>query len=151
MNLHCCSVTNSRPALCDSMDCSTPGFLSFPISQCLLKPKSMESVMPSNHLILGFLFLSAAIFHSIRVFSNESSLCIRGPMYWSFSYIISPSNEYLVLISFRTDWFDLVVQRTFKSSPSTTAWKHQFFGAQPSLWSNSHIHLWLLEILYLCL
>ena len=121
MNLHCCSVTNSRPALCDSMDCSTPGFLSFPISQCLLKPKSMESVMPSNHLILGFLFLSAAIFHSIRVFSNESSLCIRGPMYWSFSYIISPSNEYLVLISFRTDWFDLVVQRTFKSSPSTTA------------------------------
>ena len=120
MNLHCCSFINSHPMLCDSMDCSTPGFLSFPISQCLFKLKSIESVMPSNHLILcPILLLLPSIFPSIRVFSNESALCIMGPMYWSFSFSISPSNEYLVLISFRTDWFDLlVVQGTLKSSPA---------------------------------
>ena len=100
MNLHCCSFINSHPMLCDSMDCSTPGFLSFPISQCLFKLKSIESVMPSNHLILcPILLLLPSIFPSIRVFSNESALCIMGPMYWSFSFSISPSNEYLVLIS----------------------------------------------------
>ena len=78
MNLHCCSFTNSHPVLCDSMDCSTPGFLSFPISQCLFKLKSIESVMPSNHLILcPILLLLLSIFPSIQVFSNESVLCIR--------------------------------------------------------------------------
>ena len=116
MNLHCCSVTNSYPTLCDPMDCSTPAFLSFPISQCLLKLKSTESVMPSNHLILCcILLLLPSIFPSIRVFSNESALCIRGPMYWSFSFSISPSNEYLGLTSFRIGWFDLLaIQGTHK-------------------------------------
>ena len=78
---------------------------------------STESVMPSNHFILRSpLLLLPLIFPSIRVFSNESALCIRWPKYWSFSYSISPSNEYSVLISFRIDWFDLLaVQGTLKS------------------------------------
>ena len=77
--------------------------------QSLLKLMSIESVMPSNHLILCQpLLLPPSIFPSIRVFSNESVLCIRWPKYWSFSFSISPSNEYLGLISFRIDWLDLV-------------------------------------------
>ena len=78
---------------------------------------SIESVMPSNHLILCRpLLLLTSIFPSIRVFSNESVICIRWPKYWSFSYGISPSNEYSGLISFRTEWFDLLaVQGTLKS------------------------------------
>ena len=83
----------------------------------LLKLMSIESVMPSNHLILCHsLLLLSSILPSIRVFSNESVLCIRWLKFWSFSFSISPSNEYLGLISFRIDWFDcLVVQGTFKS------------------------------------
>ena len=77
----------------------------------------------------------------IRVFSNESSLCIRWPKYWSFSFSISPSNEYSGLISFRIDWFEIFAVR----GTSTTVEKHQLFGVQPSLWSNSHIYTWLLE------
>ena len=101
--------------------------LPFTISCSLLKLMSIESVMPSNHLILchALLFLPS-IFPNIRVFSNELVLRIRWPKYWSFN--ISPSNEYSGLISFRIDWVDLLVQ------------KHQSFSAQPSLWSNSHIH-----------
>ena len=77
---------------------------------------SVESVMPSNHLILCHpLFLPPSIFPSITVFSNESALCIRWPKYWSFSFSISPSNEYSGLIFFRMDWLDLAVQRTLKS------------------------------------
>ena len=77
---------------------------------------SIESVMPSNHLILcRSLLLLPSIFPSIRVFSNESVLCIRWPKYWSLSFSISPSNEYSGLISFRVDWFDLAVQGTLKS------------------------------------
>ena len=96
-------------------------FLSFTISQSLLKLMSIESVMPSNHLILGSPLLPS-IFPSSRVFSNESVLRIRWPKYWSFS--ISPSSEYSGLISFRIDWFDLpAVQRTltprFKSINSS--------------------------------
>ena len=89
--------------------------LSFTISQSLLKLMSIESVMPSNHLILcHLLLLLPSIFPSIRVFSNESALHIKWPKYWSFS--ISPSNEYPELISFRIDWFDfLAVQGTLKS------------------------------------
>ena len=88
--------------------------LSFTISQSLLKLMSIESVMPSNHLVLCHPLLLALIFPSIRVFSNESTLHIRWPEYWSFS--ISPSNEYSGLISFRTDGFDLLtVQGTLKS------------------------------------
>ena len=91
--------------------------LSFTISQSLLKLMSTESVMPSNSLILcHLLLLLPSVFPSIRVFSNESVLCIRWPKYWSFGFSISPSSEYSGLISFRIDHFDLpVVQGTLKS------------------------------------
>ena len=92
-------------------------FLSFTISQSLLKLMSIESVVPSNHLILCHpLLLLPSIFPSIKVFSNESVLCIRWPEYWSFSFSISPLNKYSELISFRINWFDLLaVQGTLKS------------------------------------
>jgi len=100
----------------------TPGtrtrqaFLSFTISQSLLKFMSIESMMPSNHLILHCpLLLLPSIFPSIRVFSTESALHIRWPKCWSFGFSISPSNEYSGLISFRIDCFDLPVQGTLKS------------------------------------
>ena len=99
------------------MDCSTPA-LSVPHQLLsLFKLMSIESVMPSNHLILCHpLLLPPSIFPSIRVFSNESVLHIRWPNYWSFIFNISPSNEYSGLISFRMDWLDLLaVQRTLKS------------------------------------
>ena len=99
------------------MDCITPGRPVHHQLRSLLKLMSIELVMPSNHLILchPLLFLPS-IFPSIRVFSNESALCTRWPKYWSFSFIISPSNEYLGLISFRMDWLDLLaVQGTLKS------------------------------------
>ena len=91
--------------------------LSFTISWSLLKLMSIESIMPSNHLILCcLLLLLPSIFPSSRVFSNESALCIRWPKYWSFSFSISPSNEYSGLIPFRIDWFDLLaVQGTLMS------------------------------------
>ena len=86
------------------MDCSTPGFPVFHISRSLLKLMTIELMMPSNHLILSHpLLLLPSIFPSIRVFSNESTLCIRWPKDWSFSLSISPSNEYSGLISFRAD------------------------------------------------
>ena len=99
------------------MDCSTPGLLSIISSQSLPKLMSIESVMISNHLILCCpLLLLPSIFPSIRVFSNESSLCIGWPKYWSFSFNINPSNEQSGLISFRMDWLDcLAVQGTLKS------------------------------------
>ena len=84
--------------------------------QNLLKFLSIKSVMPSNHLILSQPLLSPSIFPSVRVFSNESFLCIRWPKYWNFSFIISPSNEHSGLISFRINWLDLLaVQGTLKS------------------------------------
>ena len=91
--------------------------LSFTISQNLLKVMSIESVMPSNHLTLCHpLLLLPSIFPSIRGFSNESALHIRSPKYWSFSFSLSPSNEYSGLISFRIDWLDLLAaQGTVKS------------------------------------
>ena len=90
--------------------------LSFTMSRSLLKPLSLESVMPSNHLILCCPRLLPSIFPNISVFSNESLLCIRWPKYWSFRFSISPSNDYSGLISFRMDWFELlVVQATLKS------------------------------------
>ena len=116
-------------------------------SLSLLKLMSIELVMPSNHLILCCpLLLLPSISPSIKVFSNESALCIKWPKYWSFSFSINPSDEYSGLISFRIDWLDLLaVQGTLKIFSNTTVQKHQFFGAQPSLWSNSHITKWLLE------
>ena len=115
-------------------------------SQRLLKLTSIKSVAPSNHLILCCPFLLlASIFPSIRVFS-ESVLHIRWPMYWSFSFKISPSSEHSGLISFRIEWFDFLQSKGLSRVFSNTAvGKHQFFGAQPSLWSNSHIHTWLPE------
>ena len=99
------------------MDCSTPDFLSITDSWSLLQLMSIESMMPSNHLILCHpLLLLPLIFPSIRVFSNESVLDIRWPKYWSFSFSVSPSNEYSELNSFRIDWFDLLaVQGTLKN------------------------------------
>ena len=106
--------------------------LSITNSRSSLKLMSIESVMPSNHLILclPFLFLPS-IFPSIRIFSSESALHIRWPRYWSFSFSISPSNEYSGLISFRMDWLDLLAsQGTLKSLFQHHSSKHQFFGAQ---------------------
>ena len=126
--------------------CEAP--LSFTISQSLLNLMSIESVMPSNHLILCLpLLLLPSIFPSIRVFSNESALRIRWPKYWSFTFSISPSNKYSGLISFRMDWLDiLAAQGTLsRAFSNTTIWKHQFFSVQSSLWSNSHVPIWLLE------
>ena len=113
--------------------------LSFTISQSLLKLKSAESVMPSNHLIPSRLLLLPSIFPSISVFSNESVLQIRWPKYWSFSFSISLSGEYSGLISFRIDWFDLLaVQGTLKSllqhhsSKASILWPSAFFIVQLS-------------------
>ena len=97
--------------------------LSFTNSQSLLKLKSIESVMPPNNLFLcRSLLLLPSIFPSISVFSNESALCISWPKYWSFSFSISPSNEYSGLSSFRIDWFDdPAIQGTLKSSPTPSS------------------------------
>ena len=120
--------------------------LSITISRSLLKLMSIELVMPSNHLILCRPLLLPSIFPSIRVISDESVLHIRWPKYWSFSFSISPSNEHPGLISFRMDWLDLLaVQGTLKSLLQHHSSKDQFFGAQLSLQSNSHIHTWPLE------
>ena len=103
--------------LCHSMDYSMPGFSAFTISQSLLKLMSIELVIMSNHLVLCCpLLLPPSIFTSIMVFSKKSVFHIRWPKYWSFSFSISPSNEYSGMISFRIDWFDLLaVQGTLKS------------------------------------
>ena len=113
--------------------------LSITNSGSLLKLMSIESVMPSNHLILCPLFLPPSTFPSIRVFSNESVLHIRGPRYWSFSFSISPSNDYSTLISFTMDWLDLLeVQGTRKnllqdhSSKASILQRSAFFLAQLS-------------------
>ena len=115
-------------------------------SQSPPKPMSIESVIPSNHLILCRpLLLLPSIFPSIRVFSDESALCIRWPTYWSFSFSISPSNEYSGLISFRMDWLDLLaVQGTLNSllqhhnSKASIIWRSAFFIVQLShdYWKN---------------
>ena len=108
-------VSQSCPTLCNPMDSSIPGF---PVHHwSLFKLMSIESVMPSNYLILYHpLLLLLSVFPSIRVFFNESVLCMRWPKYWNFSFNVSPSNEYLGLIHFRIDWFDLLaVQGTLKN------------------------------------
>ena len=108
---------------------------------------SIELMMPSNQLILYYPpLLLPSVFPSIRVFSSESALHIRWAEYWSFSFSISPSNEYSGLISFRIDWLGLLWRpRDSQVFSSTIVQKHQFFSTQPSLWSNSYIHTWLLE------
>ena len=118
--------------------------LSITISLSLLKLMSIESVIPFNHLILYCPFLLLpSIFPSIRVFSSESALHIRWPKYWRFS--ISPSNESSGLISFRMDgWTSLQSKGLSRVFSNTTVQKHQF-STQLSLWSNSHVHTWLME------
>ena len=123
----CCSVTQSCPTLCDPMDCSIPHFPVHHKLPELVKLTSVESVMPSNNLMLCCpLLLLCSIFPSIRVFSNESAFCISWPKYWSFS--ISSSNEYSGLFSFMIDWFDLLAVFS-----NITVQKHQFFSARLSL------------------
>ena len=134
----CCSLTRSCPTLCDPWTAALQASLSFTISWSLLKLMSIESVMSFNHLILCHpLLLLPSIFLSIRVFSNESALCIRWPRYWSFSFSTSPCNEYSGLISFKIDWFDLLaVQGTLKSLlkhhslKASTLWSSAFFMVQ---------------------
>ena len=119
------------------MDCSTPGFPLLHYLPELLKLMSIESVMPSSHLILCCHLPS--VFPSIRVFSSEPALCIKWPKYWSFSFSISSSSEYSGPISFRTDWFDLLaVQGALKSllqhhsSKASILWHSAFFRVQLS-------------------
>ena len=136
------SITQSCPTLCDPMNRSTPGL---PVNHQLpefTQFTSIEAVMPSSHLILCRpLLLLPPIPPSITVFSNESALHMKWPKYWSFSFNITPSKEHPGLISFRMDWLDLLaVQVTLKSLLQHHSSKHQFFGAQLSSQSNSHIH-----------
>ena len=125
------------------MDYSTPEFLVLhylpEFAQILM---FIESMMPSNHLILCYpLLLLPSIFASIKVFSNESVLCIRWPKYWSFSFSISASNEHPGLISLEwTGWISLQSKGLSRVFSNTTVQKLQFFGARPSSQSNSHIH-----------
>ena len=134
------SVTQSCPTLCDPMTAACQASLSITNSWSLLKRMSIKLVMPSNHLILCHpLLLLPSIFLSVRVFSSESALHISWPKYWSFSFSISPSNEYSGLTFFRIDWFDtLGVQGTLKSllkhhsSKASILWCSAFFTVQLS-------------------
>ena len=114
------SVTQSCPTLCNTMDFSTPGFPAYHQLLELTQTHVHHVGEPSNHLILCCPFLlPPSIVSSIRVFTNESVLCITWPKYWSFRFNINPSNEYPGLISFRIDWLDLIaVQETLKSPPT---------------------------------
>ena len=115
--------------------------LSITNSESLLKLMSIESVMPSNHLILCRPpFLLPPIPRSIRVFSNESTLRIRWPKYWSVSFSIIPSNEHPGLIFIWTGWISLQSKGLSRVFSNTTVQKHQFFSTQVSSQSNSHIH-----------
>ena len=134
------SLDQSCLTLCHPMDCSTPGLPVYHQLPELSILVFIESVMPSNHLILcRTLLLLPSVFPSIRIFSSDSGLCIRWPKYWSFSFSISPSNEYLGLIFFRRDWLDLLaVQGTLKSlfqhhsSKALILWYSAFFIVQLS-------------------
>ena len=136
------SVAQSCLTLATPWTATRQASLSITNSRSLLKLTSIESVMPSHHLMLGRpLLLPPSIFPSIRVFSNESALCIRWPKYWSFSFNISPFNEHPGLISFTMDWLDLVtVQGSLKSLLQHHSSKTSIFSAQLSSQSNSHSH-----------
>ena len=138
------SVAKLCLTLCDPMHCRTPGL---PVHHQLPELAQThvywvgDAIQPSYPLLSP----SPSAFNVSQdwVFSNESLLPIRWPKYWSFSLSISPSNEYSGLISFRMDWLNLLaVQGVFSNA---TVQKHQFFSTQLSLWSNSHIHTWLVE------
>ena len=130
------------PSLCDPVDSSMPGLPVLHHLWSLLKLMSIESMMPSNHLnFFTPIFSCPQSFPASGSFPMRQLFASRWPKYWSFSFSISPSNEYSGLISFRIDWFDLLfVQRFSRVFSSTTIQKNQFFSSQPSLWSNSHIH-----------
>jgi len=121
--------------------------LSITNSQSSLKLTYIKSMIPSSHLILCRpLLLLPSIPPSIRVFSNESTLCMRWPKYWSFSFSIISSKEHPGLISLEwTGWISLESKGLSRVFSNTTVQKHQFFGPQLSSQSNSHIHTWLLE------
>ena len=136
------SVSQSCPTLCDPMNRSTPGL---PVHHQLPEftqthiHRVSDAIQPSHPL--ASLLLLPSIPPSIRLFSNESTLRMRWPKYWSFSFSIIPSKEIPGLISFKMDWLDLLaVQGLSRVFSNTTVQKHQFFGAQPSSQSNSHIH-----------
>ena len=120
--------------------------LSITNSWSSLKLMSIDLVMPSSYLILYCpLLLLPPVPPSIRVFSNESALPMKWPKYWSFSFSIIPSKEHPGLISLEwTSWISLQFKGLSRVFSNTTVQKHQFFSAQLSLWSNSHIHIWLL-------
>ena len=126
------SVAQSCPTVFNPMDYSTQASRSFTNYWSLLKFMFIKSVMPYNHLILCHpLLLPPSSFPSIRVFSNESVVHIRWPMYWSFSFSISPSNEYSALLSFRIDWLDLLaIKGLWRVFSTTTVQKHPFLTAQ---------------------
>ena len=138
------SVAQSCPTLCDPMNHSMPRSLSITNSWSLLKLISIESVIPSSHLILcRTLLLLPPIPPSIRVISNESTLSMRWPKYWSFSFNISPSNEHPGWSPLGwTGWTSLQSKQLARVSSNSTVKKHQFFSAQLSSQSNSHIHKW---------
>ena len=142
-----CSVTHSCLTLCDPMTATCQVSLSINNSRSLPKLMSIELVMPSNHLILCRpLLLMPSIFPSIRVFSNESTLRIRWPKYWSFSLNISLSNEHSGLISFRMDGLDLfAVQGTLKSLLKHNISKASILHSAFFIVQLSHIYTWLLE------
>ena len=128
------SVAQLCLTLCNPWTATCQASLSITNSRSLLKLMSIESVMPSNHLILCHPFLLLpSIFPNIRVFSYESFFHMRCQKYWNFSFNISPSNKYSGRFSFRIDWLDLlVVEGTLKSHPNFTVQKHQFFSTQIS-------------------
>ena len=134
-----CSVAQSCRLFATPWTAACQASLSITNSRSLLRLLSIESVMPSDRLILCRpLLLLPPIPPSIRVFPDESVLCIRWPKYWSLSFSISPSNDYSGLTSFRMDWLDLLaVQGTLKSLLQHHSSKASIFGAQLSLWSNS--------------
>ena len=136
------SVAQSCPTLCNYMDCTLQSSLSITNSQSLLRLMTIELVMPSNHLILCRpLFLLPQISPSIKVFSNESVLCMRWPKYWSFRFrSFPPKNTQGWSPSEWTGWISWQSKGLSRVSSNTTVQKHQFFGTQLSSQSNSHIH-----------
>ena len=141
----CWSVTKLCPALCDPI-AACQSSMSFTISWSLLKFMSIELVILSNYLILCHSLLPLpSVFPSMRVFSDELALCIRWPKYWRFSFSISSFNEYLGWFPLGLTGLIFLLSRGISKVFSSTIQKHEFFRAQPSLWSNFHIYTRLLE------
>ena len=133
----CCSVSQSCLTLCDPINWSMPGFsdLHYLPEFAQTHVHCVYDAIQTSHPLS-----SPSPLARIKVFSNELALHISWPEYWNFSFSISPFSEY----SGWTGWISLQSKGLSRVFSSTTVWKHQFFGAQPSLWSNSHIHTWLL-------